>query len=99
MTQNGVPFVQPEELRNSFDRLGSLFTDVSFYMAAIPSYVGGSLAFGWATDNKSLRSQDLGLLAERYLSSGISTDYYNPEVHKAAFALPYFVQKILTEEV
>ena len=48
VTQNGVPFVQAEELRNSYDRLNTLFSDVSFYMATVPSYVGGALAFGWA---------------------------------------------------
>ncbi len=98
VTQNGVPFVQPEELRNSYDRLGALFADVSFYMAAIPSYVGGALAFGWATDNKQLRTLELGSLADRFLDSAIKTDYYSPEIHQASFALPYYVQKILTEE-
>ncbi len=98
VTQNGVPFVQPEELRNSYDRLGALFADVSFYMAAIPSYVGGALAFGWATDNKQLRTLELGYLADRFLDSAIKTDYYSPEIHQASFALPYYVQKILTEE-
>ena len=98
VTQNGVPFVQPDELRDSFDRLSTLFADVSFYMAAIPSYVGGSLAFGWATDDRALRNIDLGILAERYLTSEIETNYYSPEVHKASFALPFYVQKILTAE-
>lgn len=98
VTQNGVPFVQPDELRDSFDRLSTLFADVSFYMAAIPSYVGGSLAFGWATDDAALRNVDLGLLAERYLTAQIETNYYSPEVHKAAFSLPFYVQKILTAD-
>ncbi|WP_169569999.1 polyamine aminopropyltransferase [Sneathiella limimaris] len=98
VTQNGVPFVQGEELRNSYDRLGALFADVSFYMAAIPSYVGGALAFGWATDNKDLRKIETGKLAERFLDADIETGYYSPEIHQAAFVLPYFVQKILTAE-
>jgi len=98
VTQNGVPFVQPDELRNSYDRLGLIFRDVTFYMAAIPSYVGGALAFGWATDNVKLRALDIGVLAERFLNAGIETGYYSPEVHQASFALPYFVQKILTDE-
>lgn len=98
VTQNGVPFVQADELRNSYDRLGAIFADVSFYMATIPSYVGGPLAFGWATDNKALRNMDLGELAMRFLNSGIDTDYYSPEIHKAAFVLPFYVQKILTAE-
>ena len=98
VTQNGVPFVQADELRNSYDRLGALFQDVSFYMATIPSYVGGPLAFGWATDNPKLRKLDLGTLAERYFAAEIETDYYTPEVQQASFVLPLYVQKILTEE-
>lgn len=98
VTQNGCPFVQGDELRDSYDRLGALFQDVSFYLATIPSYVGGPLAFGWATDNKTLRNTDLGVLAARYLDAKLSTDYYTPEVHKAAFVLPLYVQKILTIE-
>ncbi len=98
VTQNGVPFVQADELRNSYDRLGALFEDASFYMATIPSYVGGPLAFGWATDNPKLRKMNLGTLAERYFAAEIATDYYTPEVHLASFVLPLYVQKILTED-
>lgn len=98
VTQNGVPFVQSEELQNSYERLGALFQDVSFYMATIPSYVGGPLAFGWATDNKALRNLSEGELASRFLDAEIETHYYTPDVHKASFVLPLYVKTILTEE-
>ncbi len=98
ITQNGVPFVQEEELRTSYQRLGRLFQDVSFYLAAIPSYVGGIMAYGWATDDANLRKVSLSTLAARYVEAGISTDYYTPEVHKAAFALPLNIQKALTRD-
>ncbi|HAE04091.1 MAG TPA: polyamine aminopropyltransferase, partial [Rhodospirillaceae bacterium] len=55
VTQNGVPFVQPEEVTNSYRRLGESFTDVHFYRAAVPTYQGGDMAFGWASDNAQLR--------------------------------------------
>ncbi|MEH6404300.1 MAG: polyamine aminopropyltransferase [Sneathiella sp.] len=97
-TQNGIPFVQGPELRNSYDRLGALFTDASFYMATIPSYVGGPLAFGWATDNTELRKISEGTLAGRFLDAGIETEYYSPDVHRASFVLPLYVRKILTAE-
>ncbi|MEP3246308.1 MAG: polyamine aminopropyltransferase [Sneathiella sp.] len=96
VTQNGVPFVQADELRDSYDRLGSLFWDVGFYMATIPSYVGGPLAFGWATDNKDLKAVSEAVLAERFLAAKIETYYYMPDIHKASFVLPLYVQKILT---
>ena len=98
ITQNGVPFVQESELKTSYDRLGSLFRDVSFYLAAIPSYVGGVMAYGWATDDVEHRKVSLSCLVERYVEAGIATDYYTPEVHLAAFALPLHIQKMLTRE-
>ena len=99
ITQNGVPFVQESELRTSYDRLGGLFADVTFYLAAIPSYIGGVMAYGWATDDRTHRKTDLAALAKRYLEAGIATDYYTPEVHQAAFALPLHIQKMLTREI
>ncbi|WP_373085516.1 polyamine aminopropyltransferase [Sneathiella sp.] len=98
ITQNGVPFVQESELKTSYDRLGSLFSDVTFYLAAIPSYVGGVMAYGWACDRAAHRKVSLAILAERYMAAGIPTDYYTPEVHQAAFALPLHIQKMLTRK-
>ena len=99
ITQNGVPFVQESELRESYDRLGGLFKDVTFYLAAIPSYVGGVMAYGWATDEADHRKTGLAKLAQRYIDAEIGTEYYTPEIHQAAFALPLHIQKMLTREL
>ncbi len=95
VTQNGVPFVQGDEVRNSWNRLGAVFQDVWFYVAPVPTYQGGFMAFGWASDNKDLRPGDAGLLRDRYAASGIETRYYTPEVHVGAFALPGYILKLL----
>ena len=99
ITQNGVPFVQESELRESYDRLGGLFKDVTFYLAAIPSYVGGVMAYGWATDEADHRKTGLAKLAQRYIEAELETEYYTPEIHQAAFALPLHIQKMLTREL
>lgn len=99
VTQNGVPFVQEPELRSSYDRLNTLFSDVSFYLAAIPSYVGGTMAFGWATNDITLRKSALMGITNRYVEAGIETDYYTPEVHQAAFSLPLHIQRMLTKDL
>lgn len=99
VTQNGVPFVQESELRSSYDRLRSLFSDVSFYLAAIPSYVGGAMAFGWATDDTKLRKTLLQDLTSRYVGAELESDYYTPEIHQAAFALPLHIQRMLTKDL
>jgi spermidine synthase len=92
VTQNGVPFLQPAELVSSVGHFRSLFADAGCYIAAIPTYVGGHMAMGWATDDKRLRGVRLGTIGERYRRAGrVTTRYWTPEVHKAAFALPRFI--------
>jgi spermidine synthase len=92
VTQNGVPLLQPAELVSSVRHFRSLFADAGCYVAAIPTYVGGHMAMGWATDDKRLREVPLKTIAERYRRAGrLPTRYWTPEVHKAAFALPRFI--------
>lgn len=91
VTQNGVAFVQTDEVINTARRLQPLFQDWHFYAAAVPTYAGGIMAFGWATDDISLRQVDLSILQQRYTTAGLKTRYYNPEIHQAAFALPQYV--------
>lgn len=90
-TQNGVFFMQKEEVATTARRMARVFDDWHFFAAAIPTYVGGIMAFGWGTDNPALRRTGLDILAERCRRSGIATRYYNPEVHRAAFALPQYM--------
>ena len=91
VTQNGVPFFQPQELKDSHQRLGRLFTDASFFVAPVPSYYGGFMAFGWATDDADLRRQTAEAIRPRFEAAGLTTRYYTPEIHAASFALPAYV--------
>jgi spermidine synthase len=96
VTQNGVPFLQPAELVSSVGHFRKLFADGGCYVASIPTYVGGHMAMGWATDNRRLRDTPLKTVAERYRKAGrFSTKYWTPEVHRAAFALPRFIAEHL----
>lgn len=95
VTQNGVPSMQGSEVTNSYRRLGAHFADVGFYMAAVPTYVGGFMALGWASDDARLRATPLEELEARYAAAGIETRYYNPEIHRAAFALPNYVRALM----
>jgi len=92
VTQNGVPIFQPEELTVGIAKFRRLFADGSCYIAAIPTYIGGHMAMGWATDNKNLRKVSEQTIATRYARAGrFATKYWTPAVHKAAFALPRFI--------
>ncbi|HSO20216.1 MAG TPA: polyamine aminopropyltransferase [Desulfosarcina sp.] len=88
VTQNGVVFFQPEDLRASAGHFNRLFGDWHFFTAAIPSYVGGDMAFGWASDDGRLRRHPLSVLRRRFADSAVTTRYYTPERHIGAFALP-----------
>ena len=89
-----VPFVQTKELRNSASRLSQHFMDVAFYRASIPTYYGGDMAFGWASDTRILRTVSVAQLQDRFARANIMTQYYSPEVHLTAFAIPPWISKI-----
>jgi len=98
VTQNGVPFFQKKELTVSMTRLRRLFADASCYVAAIPVYIGGHMAMGYATDNKRLRTLPVKTIAQRYRKAGaFKTQYWTPEVHVAAFALPRFIAELVAK--
>lgn len=91
VTQNGVAFMQLDEVTTTNSRLAPYFKDHHFYSAAIPTYIGGIMTFAWATDNTELRNIDLSTVTERFKAANIVTRYYNPEIHKASFALPQYI--------
>ena len=92
VTQNGVPILQSDELVTGIRKFRRLFADGACYVAAIPTYVGGHMAMGWASDNPKLRGLTVATVAGRYRRAGsFPTKYWTPEVHVAAFALPRFI--------
>lgn len=92
VTQNGVPFLQPDELISSVRHFNGLFADAGCYVAAVPTYVGGHMALGWASEDRRLARLPAETIAARYAASGsFPTKYWTPEVHAAAFALPRFI--------
>jgi spermidine synthase len=95
VTQNGVPFLQGAELTNTMRAFKALFADAACYLATVPSYSGGPMAFGWGSDDPAKREVGLETLEQRYRDSGVATRYYNPAVHQAAFALPNYVAEML----
>src|SRR6476620_1494755 len=96
VTQNGVPMFQSGELTSAIVKRRKLFADSYCYIAAIPTYVGGHMAMGWATDDVRMRQISVKSIAERYSKAGrFATKYWTPEVHVAAFALP----RVIAENV
>ena len=94
VTQNGVPFLQGAELTGTMQAFRGLFSDATCYLATVPTYAGGPMAFGWGTDGTA-RTTELATLQARFAETAITTDYYTPEVHLGAFALPPYVSRLI----
>jgi spermidine synthase len=95
VTQNGVPFMQPDELARTMRAFNQLFADWGCYIAGIPTYAGGPMAFGWGSQSRAGRQVSLDRLEQRFAAAGIDTRYYTPAVHKGAFGLPRYIEKLL----
>ncbi|WP_154222810.1 polyamine aminopropyltransferase [Marinicella rhabdoformis] len=93
VAQNGVSFMQLDEVTTSYQRLSSEFKQAAFYTAAVPTYVGGIMAFAWATNNLALKSVDSSVLQQRVCD--LNCHYYNPDIHVAAFALPAYINQAI----
>ena len=92
VNQCGVPFMQPEELRDTSLRRRRHFPHVSAYVAAVPTYVGGFMTLGIAS-HADLASVTVESLRKRAMEAGVLgvTRYWTPEVHAAAFHLPPYI--------
>lgn len=94
-TQNGVSFMQIDEVKTTFNRFKGIFSDRWFYVTAVPTYVGGNMTLSWGSDDASLRQHSIETIRERFSKANFSTRYYNPELHVASFALPQYVVEAL----
>ncbi len=95
VTQNGVPFMQGNEVTSTYRRWRPFFRTRSFYLTPVPTYVGGAMAMGFAS--KSEITQPSRTQLERRAKEICEIRYYSPEVHLGAFGLPTFVQNLMVD--
>jgi spermidine synthase len=95
VTQNGVPFMQLDEVRKTARGFREIFADWHFYGVAVPTYVGGIMTLGWASRDPANRQVDEQELTRRFEDAAIETRYYTPAVHRGAFALPRYVEEAI----
>ena len=97
VNQSGVPFMQPGELRDTSRRRAEAFAHVTAYVVAVPTYVGGFMALGFASGTEGLDRLPPHALRERAAAAGIlgNTQYWTPELHAAAFQLPPYIARLL----
>ena len=101
VNQAGVPFMQRDELIQTTRRRATAFNFVTTYVAAVPTYVGGFMALGFSSNTPGLDAISADKLARRAQAAGITgrTDYWTPELHSAAFALPPYIARCLATAV
>jgi spermidine synthase len=93
--QTGVPFYQPWEITEALNELAQFFPRSGLYLTVVPTYIGGFMALSWAGKGKRLgTTAGIKAAARRYRAAKLKTDYYNPEMHAAAFALPEWIKRL-----
>ena len=98
INQNGVPSQQGDEVIMTLQRRRPYFKDAGFIVAAVPTYVGGFMALGWASHDPATRAVPLEEIRRCYEAAGsFKTRYYNPEIHLGSFALPQFVRDLMAQ--
>ena len=96
ITQNGVPFIQGGEFSASAKAFAQLFRYPGFYFAAVPTYMGGSMAFGCASQGTDAGDVPMQELNARQTARGLELRYYSAAVHVGAFAMPPYLQALTT---
>ncbi|RKK02504.1 polyamine aminopropyltransferase [Pseudoroseomonas wenyumeiae] len=97
VNQGGVPAMQADELHDTSVRRAKSFSDISAYVVAVPTYVGGFMTLGWSAKDASLRAVDTATIRARAEAAGIlgQTQYWTPEIHTGSFNLPPYIAKHL----
>jgi len=92
--QDGVIILQPHESRQSMQLLRDLGLKARCYGIAVPTYYGGNMMLGLASDSLAALQPDLPTLQARFAAANFSTVHYTPELHCASFVLPRWQHEI-----
>jgi spermidine synthase len=87
-TQCEQPFFDTELIKQIYQSAKALTKNPAYYYANIPTYPGGGIGFMYVSDTAWTNG-----LTVPYPPG--ENKYINPEIHKAAFALPEFFRKEL----
>lgn len=95
VTQNGIPFLQSEELVTTNQNMKSLFANCGFYFTSVPTYFGGMMALAWASEETDLSKVEKEIVRRRFAARSMRMRYYTPDIHFAAFAMPQRYMELL----
>ncbi|NLL19875.1 MAG: polyamine aminopropyltransferase [Clostridia bacterium] len=89
VAQTESPFFEDQLIRRVYKDVKDIFPVAKLMLANIPTYPGGLWTFTMGSKKYDPEQADLSNIPP------LNTKYYSPEVHKAAFVLPPFVQDII----
>jgi len=98
VNQHESPFYEEYQkaMQRAHKRIHEFFPISKVYQVHIPTYASGHWLFGFAS--KSI-DPVMDLNEDNWNALGLETGYYNTEIHKASFALPNYVKKLLEDAV
>lgn len=91
--QIGTPLYFPDEVKLAVTNASASFNDVRPYLGAVPTYPG--TLWGYMLCGSSL-DIDGQTAAKRAAERGLQPKYWTPDVHAGAFAIPAFVQDVVS---
>lgn len=103
LTDNGILVNQHESpyydkyaksMKRAHSRIVEFFPVCRVYQAHIPTYPSGHWLFGFA----SKKHDPLRFDADAWNRLGLTTRYYNTELHLGSFALPGYVRDLLSQK-
>jgi spermidine synthase len=96
VNQHESPFYENDAIamKNAHKRIVKSFPISRVFQAHIPTYPSGHWLFGFAS-KKYHPVRDLR--AQKWNEMNIETNYYNVNLHKGAFYLPNYVERMLKE--
>lgn len=96
VNQNESPFYADDAkaMQRAHQRIAANFPVCRLYQAHIPSYPSGHWMFGFASKGQHPVRD---MKADEWRALGLKTRYYNINLHRAAFALPTFVEELIRD--
>jgi len=89
IAQTETPFFLPETVKKVFSDAKNIFPITKLFMAGIPTYPGGYWSFTIGSKKYDPEKVDVSSIPD------INARYYTPELHKACFVLPKYIQDII----
>ena len=95
--QNGIPFFQEKELKDTNKYLKNTFKLSGTYLTVVPTYIGGYMALAWAS-KKTDMSKNIHSNKMIETCKKLNTKYYTKDIHRSSFILPSWIKKIINSK-